>query len=645
MVSSTSIPRLVAAVLVTWCSIVTLIATTASAQMPKFQSRTGDRGNPFSRLGGRTEKLKISSSFTVHEPSGTGTLSVKLDIGEHLHVYSVSQKPGGTIPSRITIEKSDQYERVGDFKPDKSPKVIELDIYDVPLEEHEGTVIWTAPIRFASDADFQNLTIPLKYKGQVCSTLPNGDLGECELKNLKSTAKFESLADAAAVAPEQAEAWLTANKTPQDSSSDANDTSSDEGSNSSGGGLPLPTGVPPVPESNGEPSGTGMPSPPGGSTDNGNDDSASTTEVEGQILANVDTPESIVEMAKLYNANSKINYVTLGDTGETTLLTALFGAFVGGFLLNLMPCVFPVLGIKVMGFVQQADSEPRKIRLHGLAFTAGLVASMWVLAGFILALKLVWGQEVNWGQQMGNSYFVAAMIVLLFLLGLNMAGVFEIGTSLTRLGGVTQGKKGYSSSFLSGVLTTLIATPCSGPFLGAAMGYTLGQPAGIAMILFTVFALGISLPYLILSMFPSLIHKLPRPGAWMETFKVTMAFLLFATVAWFMQTFGSQTGADGLSWLAMALVVLALAAYFYGHWSQPHLAAKTRYTWGLMLPLVIAGIGLWMTYDAAAHTNHANSSLVTNSDGVAWRPWRPGIVEHTTGKKNRVVFVDYTADW
>ncbi len=158
-----------------------------------------------------------------------------------------------------------------------------------------------------------------------------------------------------------------------------------------------------------------------------------------------------------------------------------------------------------------------------------------------------------------------------------MAGVFEIGTSMTRVGGKLQGKKGYTSSFFSGVLTTLIATPCSGPFLGAAMSYTLAQTAFTAMFLFTIFALGISTPYLLLSFFPALINKMPKPGAWMETFKVTMAFALFAVVAFFMQAFGGQTGVSGLSWLAMALVVIGLAAYFYGKWSPPYIKPAKRY--------------------------------------------------------------------
>ena len=140
-----------------------------------------------------------------------------------------------------------------------------------------------------------------------------------------------------------------------------------------------------------------------------------------------DTPEMLEEMLGYYNAEEKINFVTLDNAAPATLWTAIFGAFVGGMLLNLMPCVFPVLGLKVMGFVMQAGSDAKKIRNHGIAFTAGLVVSMWILAGFILFVKIVLGESVNWGQQMGNPYFVCGIIVLLFLLGLNMAGVLKLG--------------------------------------------------------------------------------------------------------------------------------------------------------------------------------------------------------------------------
>ena len=372
-----------------------------------------------------------------------------------------------------------------------------------------------------------------------------------------------------------------------------------------------------------------------------------------------DSPEAIAEMAKLYNPDEKIRYLTysemaanpVGSGGvssgtSTTFWSAMIGAFIGGILLNLMPCVFPVLGLKVMGFVKQAGSDPAKIRKHGLAFTAGLVVAMWVLAGIILAVKLSLGQDINWGAQMGNPYFVCSMIVLLFLLGLNMAGVFEFGTSMTRVGGSIQGKEGYSASFLSGVLTTLVATPCSGPFLGAAMSYTLAQTAGVAMFLFTIFALGIALPYLLLCFFPVLINKLPRPGAWMETFKVTMAFALFATVAFFMRAFGNQTGVSGLTWLAMALVVIGLAAFYYGNYTAPHIPETKRRLFGYAMPLAIACVGAWMCYGAASEIAPAGSS--SHAGGLAWQKWNPGKVAHSLAKNKeskRPIWVEYTAHW
>ncbi len=372
-----------------------------------------------------------------------------------------------------------------------------------------------------------------------------------------------------------------------------------------------------------------------------------------------DSAEQIAQMAALYPATEKVNYLLLKELAanpigtpieklvrhkETTFGWAVWFIFLGGFLLNLMPCVFPVLGLKVMGFVEQAGSDPKKIRMHGIAFTMGLVFSMWVLAGIILTLKFVFGRHVNWGtEQMGNPYFVGAMIVLLFLLGLNMVGVFEMGTSLTRVGGGVQGKKGYSTSFLSGILTTLIATPCSGPFLAGAMGYTLAQPAAIAMFLFTVFALGIAFPYVVLSFFPVLINRLPRPGAWMHTFKVTMAFALFATVAFFMQTFGGQTGVVGLSWLTMALVVIGLGAFFYGVWSPAYVPPFKRIWFGWLLPALILGTGLWMTYDAAGYQNLA--AVDHQAGGLDWQVWNEGKVESILDKKPSIVWVDYTADW
>ena len=367
-----------------------------------------------------------------------------------------------------------------------------------------------------------------------------------------------------------------------------------------------------------------------------------------------DTAEQIEAMARLYKADEKIKFLDsadmeanpvgsggTSDQKQTSLGIALLFAFLGGAILNLMPCVFPVLGIKVMGFVKQGGESQAKVRMHGLAFAAGLVVSMWILAGGLLLLKNVGGKNIIWGQQMANPFFVGGIIVLLFLLGLNMAGVFEVGTSLSSVGGKASNKEGYGGSFFSGVLTTLIATPCSGPFLGTAMTYALSQSGVISMLMFTVFGLGIALPYVLLSFFPPLIKRLPKPGPWMETFKVTMAFALFATVAFFMQTFGAQTGVAGISYMLMGLVIIGLAAYFYGSFGEGHIAAGKRWAFGYLMPGLIAAAGFWVVFNG---TTQAAVSVAHSGGAIPWVNWNPGKVQDSINKK-QIVWVDYTATW
>ena len=350
------------------------------------------------------------------------------------------------------------------------------------------------------------------------------------------------------------------------------------------------------------------------------------------------TATEIAAAAELYDAEQKIDFVLLDGSKEKahSLSTALGFIFIGGLLLNLMPCVFPVLGLKVMGFAQQAGSEPQKIKIHGLVFMAGVVVSMWILAGIIYILIFSFGRDINWGEQLTSPIFLASIIMLLYLFGLNMAGVFELGTSLTGAGGDLQAKKGYSGSFFSGVLTTLIATPCSGPFLGSVMGYTLKQPPLQGMVIFTIFALGISSPYVVLAFFPKLINKLPKPGAWMVTFKQLMAFALFATAAYFFQSFAKITGTGGASWLLMAAVVIGLAVWAYGRFGTPYTPKLKKFVWGTSFPLLVATGAFFMTKSATEQ--RAPETPLTGSS------WYPGVVE-LNRSKGRIVWVDYTADW
>jgi thiol:disulfide interchange protein DsbD len=214
-------------------------------------------------------------------------------------------------------------------------------------------------------------------------------------------------------------------------------------------------------------------------------------------------------------------------------------AFMGGVILNLMPCVFPVIGLKIMSFVKQAGEDEQKVRMHGLIFTLGVVLSFWILVGILLGLRESIGEDLGWGFQLQEPVFVFGLAVFLLIFALSLSGVFEIGMSLTGVGSQFSQKTGYAGSFFSGFLATIVATPCMAPFLGAAVGAALAMPWISALVVFTFIALGLSFPYLLLSIFPKWISRLPKPGEWMNTFKEGMAFPLYATVAWLLWTLNS----------------------------------------------------------------------------------------------------------
>ncbi len=313
------------------------------------------------------------------------------------------------------------------------------------------------------------------------------------------------------------------------------------------------------------------------------------------------------------------------------LLSVLGGMFLGGLILNLMPCVFPVIGIKIMGFVQQAGEDRKKIILHGLVFTVGVLASFFVVAGLLFMVRqAVGGEAVGWGYQLQQPWVVLSLMLLMFLLAMNLFGVFEIGTSATSVGGSLQTKQGMGGSFFSGVLATVVATPCSGPFLGAAIGVAVGLPAFQFFAAFTAMALGLATPYLVLSIFPRLVDMLPRPGAWMESFKQAMSFLLFATAGYLLWVYALLIGLENLLTPIFGLSSVAIAGWIYGRWCPPHRKSGTRRT-GLAFTVLTAAAGILMLKPPQ------ESELV-------WQEWSPETVEalHDEG---RPVFIDFTAAW
>ncbi len=325
------------------------------------------------------------------------------------------------------------------------------------------------------------------------------------------------------------------------------------------------------------------------------------------------------------------------SAGAVGLFGTLGLAFVGGLILNLMPCVFPVLGIKILGFVNQAGNDRRKITLHGLVFALGVLLSFWVMAGALLALR-AGGAQLGWGFQLQSPGFVFGMAVFMLLFALNMSGLFEVGMAATGVGGSLQMKSGFTGSFFTGALATLVATPCSAPFLAPALGAALSLPAVEALLVFTAIAVGLAVPYLLLSFFPQAVKMLPRPGAWMETFKQFMAFPLYATVGWLVWVLAGQMREDenALLLATFGFVLVAMAAWAYGRFGQ-NLSRPGRRMLGMVGAVLLLLSGFLTGWPG-------KSLAAAAGDPVQWGRWSPEAVAEAR-LAGKVVYVDFTARW
>ena len=318
-----------------------------------------------------------------------------------------------------------------------------------------------------------------------------------------------------------------------------------------------------------------------------------------------------------------------------TFVFLMLSAFIGGLILNIMPCVFPVLGIKVVSIVQQAGEDRKQVVMHGLIYTLGILFSFWVLGGLVVALGKAWGFQL---QSAGFNFSLAAFFLIF---GLNMAGVFEIGVSAVGVGQNLQTKHGLGGSFFSGLLATVVSTPCSAPFLGTALGFAVKLPAAEAMLLFSLIGLGLASPFLLLSAFPSLVKVLPRPGAWMESFKQGMSFLLFGTVVYMLWVLTAMVEGLPLLWVMLALVLIAMACWVYGRWSLPHKPAGTRVKAVIVsLALMTGGVVLgW-----PPKMEKQGHGGVIHEFGLDWQPWSEAKVKELLAA-GTPVFIDYTAKW
>ena len=328
-----------------------------------------------------------------------------------------------------------------------------------------------------------------------------------------------------------------------------------------------------------------------------------------------------------------------------TLGAALLGALLGGLLLNLMPCVFPVLAIKVVGFTQHAQNR-RAHRLSGLAYTAGVVLSFLALGALMLGLRAA-GEAIGWGFQLQSPAVVAGLAALFTLIALNLAGVFEFGSFLPSSVATLQARHPMADSFLTGVLAVAVASPCTAPFMGASLGLTATLPPAQAMAVFAALGLGLALPYLAASWVPAVARALPRPGAWMDTFRKLMAFPMLATVVWLVWVLGQQSGINGAGALLILLVGLALLvwAMSLGGRVRPWMTGGAAAVMALLLwafgPQVTEMSELALSTPASAKGAGGATSAAA---GNQWQAWSPGAAEQLVAA-GQPVFVDFTAAW
>jgi thiol:disulfide interchange protein len=340
---------------------------------------------------------------------------------------------------------------------------------------------------------------------------------------------------------------------------------------------------------------------------------------------------------------------TVGAHAATymSVAVALGLAFVGGLILNVMPCVLPVVALKIFSFVKMAGQKRSLTLQHGGVFSLGVVLSFWLLSGALLVLR-AYGEVVGWGFQLQEPIFVAILASILFLLGLSLFGVFEMGTSLISLGSKTSASTTISplkSSFMSGVLATLVATPCTGPLLGPALGFAMTLPPVQALTIFTSMGIGMAFPYLLFSSFPHLVRFLPRPGNWMIAFKQIMGFLMMATVVWLVWVFGAQTDNMATFVLLAALLIMALGAWVFGKWGALTRRRVTRLVASVLAALLVFTGGSSAVMIAKQHHTSPSSGITQIADsGEEWGIYSPERVEElrTVGTP---VFVDFTAKW
>ena len=351
------------------------------------------------------------------------------------------------------------------------------------------------------------------------------------------------------------------------------------------------------------------------------DDQLDNTNIKG--LIEIDDSVYLIDSNLMVNAE---------ESNEFGILEALFFAFIGGLILNLMPCVFPVISLKVLSFVSMSGESETKIRLHSISFSLGVLISFLAIAILLIALKES-GNYLGWGFQLQSPLIVSSLAIVMFIIGLVLLTDINIGSSLTRSDLSNKSYSGYLNSFLTGVLAVIVASPCTAPFMGAAIGYALVQPSGTTLPVFASLGFGFAAPYMLLSANPKLISLMPRPGKWMETLKEFFAFPMFATALWLIWVFSIQSNIDGLISLLVCLLLAGLLIWVFKSFKNSIFL--------ILVTIVISG-SIFTQLVSINHISNSSPEVSTNTNKIG--QWYLGIEDEMQAKK-QAYLINFTAAW
>ena len=329
-----------------------------------------------------------------------------------------------------------------------------------------------------------------------------------------------------------------------------------------------------------------------------------------------------------------INSTTVTSTNLQNFFAILAFALLGGLLLNIMPCVFPILSLKAFSIMQTAAQQPARVRRNGIVFTAGVLISFALIAGILLLLR-AGGEAIGWGFQLQSPVFVLVLVWLIFVMGLQFSGLWSFGETWMGSGQGLTSQPSDLGTFFTGVLAVIVATPCTAPFMGTALGYAISQPAWIAMLIFISLGLGMALPWLLISLWPALSKYMPKPGAWMERAKQALAFPLYATAAWLLWVLAQQVNQQSLLYALLSLVCIAMVLWF---WQNTRHGSHTWRITAMVTLLCMAGLMsalLWKLEPVVAERS---------SEQQSWEHYNPDSLSRYRAE-GKSVLLNFTAAW